>query len=74
MKNLLAMTLLVSIVSVTAFAEEAKTEVKTDSKKEAKQAVKEAYKKAKAACLVENKDLKGRELKDCIVKKQNEAK
>jgi len=45
----------------------AKTEIaKSDIKTEDKQA---AYKIAKEACLKENKDLKGEELKNCIVKK-----
>lgn len=49
-----------------------KHESKASSKKSASA---EAYLKAKKECLLENKELKGKELKDCIVKKQTtEAK
>lgn len=44
------------------------------NKKENKMLAKEAYLKAKNECLAENHELKGKALKDCIVKKQTEAK
>jgi biopolymer transport protein ExbD len=51
---------------------DAKNESKHSAKKSASA---EAYLKAKKECLLENKELKGKELKDCIVKKQTtEAK
>lgn len=50
---------------------ESKHEAKSSSKKSASA---EAYLKAKKECLLENKEIKGKELKDCIVKKQTEAK
>ncbi len=76
MKLLLALALLTSV----AFAAEhegkkeetkmeaatSKVEAKKEEKKEDKKA---AYKAAKEACLKENKDLKGKELKECIVNK-----
>ena len=74
MKFLLALALLTSV----AFAEEAKKEDhKMEAKKEEKAMVapekkedkKAAYKAAKEACLKENKDLKGKDLKECIVSK-----
>jgi len=75
MKILIMTLLLVSNV----FANEShsnssamKHESKSSDKKSASA---EAYLKAKKECLLENKDLKGKELKDCIVKKQTtEAK
>jgi F0F1-type ATP synthase epsilon subunit len=71
MKLILAFALL---TSSAVFAEDHKeaaaaapmTSSKADLKKEDKQA---AYKIAKEACLKENKDLKGEELKNCIVNK-----
>ena len=83
MKLLLALALLASF---SVFANEAKkeeaavapvaakVEAKKEEKKMDKKAAKEAQKAAKEACLAENKDLKGKELKECIVKKQKEAK
>ncbi len=74
MKFLLALALLTSV----AFAEEAKKEDhKMEAKKEEKAMVapekkedkKAAYKAAKETCLKENKDLKGKDLKECIVSK-----
>ena len=79
MKFLLALTLLSSV----SFAEshEAKHEEKKEEtvienaevKKEEHTAVapnhKAIYKAVKSACLKENKDLKGKELKDCIISK-----
>ena len=74
MKFLLALALLTSVVMAEegkkeehkeAAKEVAKTE-KVEMKKEDKKA---AYKAAKEACLKENKDLKGKELKECIVSK-----
>ena len=35
---------------------------------------KEAFQKAHDACLMENKELKGKELKECIMKKEHENK
>ena len=78
MKFLLALALL---SSVAAFAQEgtkapaeapkmeAKKEEKMSMKGDKKDDKKAAYKAAKEACLKENKDLKGKELKDCIVSK-----
>ena len=40
--------------------------IKTEAKKDDKKA---AYKAAKEACLKDNKDLKGKELKECIISK-----
>jgi hypothetical protein len=81
MKTFLALTLLLAAFAFAneATTEKAKAEEKSESKKESKLAGKkaqhaEAYKKAKEACLSENKELKGKELKECIVKKQSEAK
>jgi biopolymer transport protein ExbD len=45
-----------------------------EKKHEKKSASAKAYLKAKNECLLENKEIKGKELKDCIVKKQSEAK
>ena len=59
MKTLAIATL---ILSLTSFAGEVKPHA----------ANKEAYKKAHDACLVENKDLKGKALKECIMKKEKE--
>jgi hypothetical protein len=42
---------------------------KKNTKLITKQIKKAAYKAAKEACLKENKDLKGKELKECIVSK-----
>jgi hypothetical protein len=80
MKMLLALALLTSVAfaneheakkeehkaETAAVAPEAKKEEKSEAKKEDKKA---AYKAAKEACLKENKDLKGKELKECIVSK-----
>ncbi len=78
MKFLLALALLTSV----AFAQEAKKEEhkaevapaakeekKEEHKADHKADKKAAYKAAKEACLKENKDLKGKELKECIVSK-----
>ena len=83
MKFLLALALLSSFAIANdakeAKHEDAKTEVVAakeehkeehkEEKKEDKKAAKAAYKAAKEACLKENKDLKGKELKECIVSK-----
>lgn len=82
MKFLLALALLTSVAfaneheakkeehkteaAAVAPKEEAKKEEKTEVKKDDKKA---AYKAAKEACLKDNKDLKGKELKECIVSK-----
>jgi len=72
MKLILAFALLTSSAvfaqdhKEAAAATPATTTAKADLKKEDKQA---AYKIAKEACLKENKDLKGEELKNCIVNK-----
>lgn len=76
MKFLLALALL-SSVAMAEHHEGAKTD-KVEAKeehavasehKEAKEDKKAAYKAAKETCLKENKDLKGKELKECIVSK-----
>lgn len=54
MKNLVVLALV--IVSATAFAKGHKVSA-------------EAKKAAKEACLTENKDLKGKELKKCVMEK-----
>jgi len=85
MKFLLALALLTSVafatdhevkkeehkaeVAPTAKVEEMKEEKKEDHKADKKAEKKAAYKAAKEACLKENKDLKGKELKECIVSK-----
>lgn len=77
MKFLLALALL-SSVAMAEHHEGAKAEAKAEAKeehavapehKEAKEDKKAAYKAAKETCLKENKDLKGKELKECIVSK-----
>jgi hypothetical protein len=67
MKLLLSLALL----STVAFATENKPAEPTEAAKaEAKLNTKKAaYKAAKDACLKENKDLKGRDLKECILSK-----
>jgi len=86
MKFLLAITLLTSFAMAEEHTEAAKSEksevkaevakvaeVKADQKadkKADKKAAAAAYKVAKEACLKENKDLSGKELKDCIVSKK----
>jgi outer membrane murein-binding lipoprotein Lpp len=76
MKFLLALALLSSFAIANdakeAKHEDAKTEVvaaKEEHKEEKKEDKKAAYKAAKEACLKENKDLKRKELKECIVSK-----
>jgi hypothetical protein len=82
MKFLLALALLTSVAFANeakkeehkeAAKTEAVAEVKKEEHKEVAPTVKEdkkaAYKAAKEACLKENKDLKGKELKECIVSK-----
>jgi outer membrane murein-binding lipoprotein Lpp len=76
MKFLLALALLSSFAIANdakeAKHEDAKTEVvaaKEEHKEEKKEDKKAAYKAAKEACLKDNKDLKGKELKECIVSK-----
>ena len=54
MRNLLVIALV--LVSVTAQAKNKK--------------MTESYKKAKEACMTENKDLKGKALKECIATKE----
>ncbi len=71
--------LITLIMASSVMANEAHSnspEVKHESKSSAKKSASaEAYLKAKKECLLENKELKGKELKDCIVKKQTtEAK
>jgi hypothetical protein len=82
-KLILALTLLfsVSIIANEAATTQSESAVvqatsgaKVEVKKEKKKLAKEAYLKAKNECLAENKELKGKTLKDCIVKKQAEAK
>ena len=67
MKLIIAMALL----STVAFATENKnTEPTEAAKTQAKLNTKKAaYKAAKDACLKENKDLKGKDLKECILAK-----
>jgi hypothetical protein len=78
MKWFITATILFSCLTIANEAEvkheEHKSENKSDKKMDKKSASAEAYLKAKKACLLENKDLKGKDLKDCIVKKQSEAK
>lgn len=82
LEKLMKFLLVLALLSSVAFAneekkEEHKTEAVTEAVKEEKMAIapetkeakKAAYKAAKEACLKENKDLKGKELKDCIVSK-----
>ncbi len=76
MKFLLALALLSSFAIANdakeAKHEDAKTEVvaaKEEHKEEKKEDKKAAYKAAKEACLKDNKDLKGKKLKECIVSK-----
>lgn len=71
--------LITLFMASTVFANDSHSntvEVKHESKSLSKKSASaEAYLKAKKECLLENKDLKGKELKDCIVKKQTtEAK
>lgn len=73
MKLLLTLAL---FISFSAIANEA---VKVAPKSEKvqiknKKAAQDAYLKAKNECLAEDKEIKGKALKDCIVKKQGEAK
>lgn len=70
MKFLLALLLLTSV----AMANEAKKEEHAvapehSEHKDKKDDKKAVYKAAKEACLKENKDIKGKELKECIVSK-----
>lgn len=79
MKLLLALALLTSVAMANeAKKEEHKAEVaktekveakKEEHKEEKKEDKKAAYKAAKEACLKENKDLHGKQLKECIVSK-----
>ncbi len=73
MKFLLALTLLTTVAFASeheAKKEEHKAEVAPTEKVEAKKEDKKAaYKAAKETCLKENKDLKGKALKECIVSK-----
>ena len=83
MKFLLALALLTSFAIAEEHKEAAKSEnsevkaevakvvvdVKADKKADKKVAA-AAYKVAKEACLKENKDLSGKDLKDCIVSKK----
>lgn len=74
--------IIIILFSWQVFANEGQTEghgANHENKHEAKKSDKrsasaEAYLKAKKSCLLENKELKGKDLKDCIVKKQSEAK
>lgn len=79
MKFLLALALLSSVAFANEheakheMKEEMKTEMKAEMKAEHKADMKAdkkaAYKEAKETCLKGNKDLKGKELKECIVSK-----
>ena len=76
------MRILLILTFTFSFALSANENLKTEqnktshesAKKENKIMAKEAYLKAKNECLAENHELKGKALKDCIVKKQTEAK
>ncbi len=73
MKFLLALALLSSF-AIANDAKEAKHEAKHEvvaevKNEEVKLDKKAAYKATKEACLKENKDLKGKKLKECIVSK-----
>ena len=75
------MKFFIALVLLTSFsifgAENSKENPNSATEKslsDAKSVRKAAYKKAKEACLADNKELKGKALKECIVKKQIEAK
>ena len=69
MKFLLALALLSSVAMAEEGKQEAHKEGVAPEHKEMKEDKKAAYKAAKEECLKENKDLKGKALKECIISK-----